>query len=151
MMATDAGGAIDWAAIATRLAPERNYWLGTTTVGGAPHASPVWGVVVNDHFFIYTERQLAKARNILRDPRIVIHTESAEHVVIVHGRMVDAGRPIDAPAVIDALRTKYDAPGDGQYLPSVDDAFDVLYRFEPQRALLWELSDYDGSQKRWTA
>jgi len=141
----------DWAHILARLAPARNYWLGTTTVSGAPHAAPVWGVVVDDQFYVYSERRTIKARNIERDLRVVVHLESAEHVVIVHGRMFDEGRPADAPDVVRALSVKYDAPGDARYLPSVDEDFDVLYRLEAERALLWELSDYDRSQQRWSS
>ena len=32
-----------WAEVAERLSAARTYWLGTTTVSGAPHAAPVWG------------------------------------------------------------------------------------------------------------
>ena len=150
-MATETDGDMDWAEVAARLAPARNYWLGTTTAGGAPHAAPVWGVVVDDQFYIYSERRTAKAKHLVRDPRIVVHLESAEHVVIVHGRMIDVGRPMDMPEVVDALSVKYDSAGDDQYLPSTDEAFDVLYLLQPERALLWELSDYDGSQRRWSS
>ena len=87
----------------------------------------------------------------MRDPRIVVHLESAEHVVIVYGRMIDMGRPMDVPAVVSALKVKYDAPGDDQYLPSADEDFDVLYLLQPERALLWELLDYNGSQRRWSS
>jgi pyridoxamine 5'-phosphate oxidase-like protein len=141
---------MEWTEVAKRLAPARNYWLGTTTVGGAPHAAPVWGVVVDDQFFIYSERHTAKARHLAKDPRVVVHLESAEHVVIVHGRMIDMGRPLDVPEVVDALSVKYNAPDDEPYLPSNDGAFDVLYLLQPERALLWELSDYDASQRRWS-
>jgi hypothetical protein len=151
MMATDTEGDTDWADIATRLAPARNYWLGSTTAGGAPHVAPVWGAVVDDQLFVYTDRGTAKAWNIVHDPRVVIHLESAEDVVIVHGRMIDAGRPRDVSAVVDALSVKYDAPGDDQYLPRADEAFDVLYLLRPERAMLWELSDFDGSQRRWSS
>jgi hypothetical protein len=151
MMATDAEGDMDWAEIATRLAPARNYWLGTTTASRAPHVAPVWGVVVDGQFYMYSERRTAKAENIVRDPRIVVHLESAEHVVIVYGRMIDMGRPMDVPAVVSALKVKYDAPGDDQYLPSADEDFDVLYLLQPERALLWELLDYNGSQRRWSS
>lgn len=104
--------------MATRLASARNYWLGTTTPGGAPHPAPVWGVVVGERFYVYSERSTAKARNLAHDPRIVLHLESAEHVVIVHGRLIDVGRPIAAPEVVDALSVKYDVPGDE--LPAFD-------------------------------
>jgi hypothetical protein len=150
-MATETEGDMEWAEVATRFAPARNYWLGTTTAGGAPHAAPVWGVVVDDQFYIYSERKTAKAKHLVRDSRIVVHLESAEHVVIVYGRLIDVGRPIDMHEVVDALRVKYDRAGDDQYLPSTDDAFDVLYLLQPERALLWDLSDYDGSQRRWSS
>ena len=149
-MVTETKGDMDWAEVATRLAPARSYWLGTTTAGGEPHAAPVWGVVLDDQFYVYSERRTAKAKHLVRDPRIVVHLESAEHVVIVYGRMIDVGRPTDVPEVVDALSVKYDSTGDDQYLPSTDDAFDVLYLLQPERALLWELSDYDGSQRRWS-
>jgi hypothetical protein len=149
-MVTETKGDMDWAEVATRLAPARSYWLGTTTAGGEPHAAPVWGVVLDDQFYVYSERRTAKAKHLVRDPRIVVHLESAEHVVIVYGRMIDVGRPTDVPEVVDALSVKYDSAGDDQYLPSTDDAFDVLYLLQPERALLWELSDYDGSQRRWS-
>ena len=149
-MSTETDGDVNWVEVATRLAPARNYWLGTTTTSGAPHAVPVWGVVLDEQFYIYSERKTAKAKNLVLDPRVVVHLESAEHVVIVYGRMVDVGRPMDVPDAVDALSVKYDAPGDDQYLPSTDDAFDVLYLLQPERALLWELSDYGGSQRRWS-
>jgi len=31
-----------WPEVAERLSAARTYWLGTTTVSGAPHAAPVW-------------------------------------------------------------------------------------------------------------
>ena len=141
----------DWAHVAARLSPDRNYWIASTTATGAPHAAPVWGVVVAEQFYFYSERRTAKARNIQLEPRVVVHLESAEHVVIVHGRMFDVGRPSDRPDVTHALSVKYDDPGDQQYLPSSDEDFDVLYRLDAERALLWELSDYVGSQQRWSA
>ena len=150
-MTTNCEGETEWEHLAAMLAPERNYWLGTTAASGAPHAAPIWGVVVDDQFYVYSERKTAKAKNIERDPRVVVHLESAEHVLIVHGRMIDEGRPSDVPDVVQALSVKYDAPGDDQYLPADDEDFDVLYRLQAERALLWKLSDYEASQQRWSS
>ena len=44
--------AMTWAEVARRLAAARNYWLGTTTVSGAPHAAPVWGVVAGETLYL---------------------------------------------------------------------------------------------------
>jgi Pyridoxamine 5'-phosphate oxidase len=148
MTNADTAGA-NWAHIAAKLAAARNYWLGTTATTGAPHAAPVWGVVVDDQFYVYSERKTVKAKHIERDPRVVVHLESAEHVVIVHGRMIDEGRPSDMPGVVAALSVKYSDPGDKQYLPSTDEDFDVIYRLHADSALLWELSNFDSSQQRW--
>jgi PPOX class probable F420-dependent enzyme len=139
-----------WSEVAGRLAPLRTYWLCTTSRDGSPHAAPVWGVVWEDRFYIYSERKTAKARNLARDSRAVVHLESADDVVIVRGRLDDVGGPEDVPGVVDAFAAKYDAPEDHQYLPSSDESFDVLYRLRPDRALLWNLADYDNTQKRWT-
>ena len=138
-----------WSEVAWLLAPARSFWLGTTNPDGSPHAAPVWGVVVEDHFYIYSERRTQKARNLLRDWRAVVHLESADNVVIVHGRFEDTGRPGECAPVVQAFGSKYTEPGDGQYLPSTDESFDLLYRLCPRRALLWSLPDYDGTQRRW--
>ena len=140
-----------WTRIAARLAPERSYWLGTTNPDGSPHVAPVWGVVVDDSLYCYSERTTAKARNLGRDSRGVVHLESAEDVVIVHGHFDDLGQPQLVPDVLAALAEKYDRPADARYLPTADPSFDVLYRLRPERALLWNLGDYEDTQERWTA
>jgi Pyridoxamine 5'-phosphate oxidase len=138
-----------WEQIARRLRPARSYWLGTTSADGAPQAAPVWGVVVSDVLHLYSERRTVKARNVARDSRVVVHLDDGEDVVIVHGRLEDLGRPESRPDVLDAFASKYDRPGDAQYLPSADPGFDVLWALRPARALLWRLDDYDNSQFRW--
>ena len=140
---------LSWEGVADRLRPARNYWLATTGADGAPHTVPVWGAVVGSDLYTYGERNTVKARNLDRDDRAIVHLESAEDVLIVHGRLEDLGRPQDADSVLRAFDAKYDEPGDRQYLASTDPAFDVLYRLHPARALLWSLGDYSESQRRW--
>ena len=140
-----------WSEVAGRLARARSYWLGTTNPDGSPHATPVWGVVVGDGFYIYSERSTVKARNLARDGRAVIHLESSEEVTIVHGHFDDIGRPADTPEVVEALDDKYDQPDELKYLPSADRSFDVLYRLRPKKVLIWCLSDYERTQWRWNA
>lgn len=142
---------VTWSEVASRLADSRTYWLSTVTKRGAPHAAPVWGVVVDDVLYLYTERHSVKAHNLANDPRVVLHLESGEDVVIVHGEVADLGKPQEHPEVMAALDAKYPRPEDAQYLPSADDAFDALYAVRPHRALLWQLADWDGSQQRWDA
>ena len=138
-----------WAEVAGRLAAARSYWLGSTTASAAPHAAPVWGVVTGETLYLYSERSTVKARNLAADPRVVIHLESAEDVLIVRGVAEDLGTPAMVPSVVAALAAKYTRPQDRQYLPDHDPGFDVVYALRPQSAMAWRLDDYEASQRRW--
>jgi PPOX class probable F420-dependent enzyme len=143
--------AVPWLEVAARLATARNYWLCTTMPSGAPHAAPVWGAVADGTLYLYSERRTVKARNLAADPRVVVHLESGDNVVIVRGTAEDLGAPAQVPEVVAALAAKYTGDGDQQYLPGADPDFDVLYALRPQSAMIWRLADYDGSQRRWTS
>jgi PPOX class probable F420-dependent enzyme len=142
---------VSWAAVAARLAAARSYWLSTTMPSGAPHAAPVWGVVMNHTLYLYSERRTVKARNLAADPRVVVHLESAEDVVIVRGTAENLGTPAQVPDVVTALSAKYTGVEDRQYLPDADADFDIIYAIRPQSAMIWRLADYEGSQRRWTS
>jgi len=146
-----ADGTMSWTEVAGRLSAARTYWLGSTTASGAPHAAPVWGAVTGETLYLYSERSTVKARNLAADPRVVIHLESGEDVLIVHGTAEDVGAPAMVPSVVAALAAKYTRPQDQQYLPDHDPDFDVVYALRPQAAMAWRLDDYEGSQRRWSA
>ena len=143
--------AVSWPEVAARLATARTYWLCTTSPSGAPHAAPVWGVVTGQVLYLYSERRTIKARNLAADPRVVVHLESGEDVVIVRGTAKDLGTPAQVPDVVAALSAKYTGEDDRQYLPDADPDFDVVYAISPQSAMTWRLADYVASQRRWTS
>ena len=139
-----------WTEVAWRLSAARTYWLGSTTTSGAPHAAPVW-VVTSETLHLYSERSTVKARNLAADPRVIIHLESGEDVLIVRGVVEDLGAPAMVPSVVAALAAKYTRPEDQQYLPDHDPGFDVVYALRPRSAMTWRLDDYAASQRRWSA
>jgi PPOX class probable F420-dependent enzyme len=140
--------AMTWAEVAERLGAARTYWLGSTTPAGAPHAAPVWGVVTGGTLYLYSERSTVKARNLAADPRVVVHLESGEDVLIVRGTAEDVGAPSAVPAVVAALAAKYARPQDQPYLPAADPDFDVVYAIRPRSAMAWRLDHY-AAQRRW--
>ena len=144
-------GSMTWTEVAGRLATARTYWLGSTTASGAPHAAPVWGVVTGETLYLYSERNTVRARNLAADPRVVVHLESGEDVLIVCGVAEDLGPPAAVPAVVAALAAKYTRPEDRQYLPDRDPDFDVVWAIRPRSAMAWRLDDYAASQRRWRA
>jgi Pyridoxamine 5'-phosphate oxidase len=143
-------GTMTWAEIAERLSAPRQYWLNTTTPADTPHSAPVWGVVTEETLYFYSKRNTVKARNLAADPRSVVHLESGEDVLIVHGLLDDLGIPAGVPSVVSALAAKYTRPQDQQYLPSNDPDFDVVYALRPRSAMAWRLEDYTASQRRWS-
>jgi hypothetical protein len=144
---TSIDGWFAWPEVAARLGPWRSYWLATTNPDGSPHAAPVWGVVVDQAWYAYTERASVKARNLAADPRAVVHLEDGEDVLIVRGLLV----PVEAglEAVVAAFAAKYAEPDDLQYHPSAADPATVFYRLEATAAHAWVLADWDASHRRW--
>jgi hypothetical protein len=144
-----ADNTVTWPEVAARLAPARSYWLCSTMPSGAPHVAPVWGVVINHVLYLYSERRTIKARNLAADPRVVVHLESADDVLIVRGMVEDVGIPAQVPEVVAGLSAKYTGEADRPYLPDAEPDFDVVYALRPQSAMMWRLPDYEGSQRRW--
>jgi hypothetical protein len=142
---------LDWPEVARLLAPWRNYWVGTTGTDGAPQASPVWGVVVDGGWYAYTERTTVKARNLAFEPRVTVHLESGDDVLIVRGRLDPSTDPTVLAGVEAAFAAKYDDPDDLEYLPHVTDTATVFYALTPTAAATWELASFDDTQRRWTA
>jgi hypothetical protein len=105
-------------------------------------------VVTGGTLYLYSERSTVKARNLAADPRVVVHLESGEDVLIVRGSAEDVGAPSAVPAVVAALTAKYARPQDQPYLPAADPDFDVVYAIRPQSAMAWRLDDY-AAQRRW--
>ena len=78
-------GVLPWAHADERLAGARNYWVGTTGAGGAPHAVPVWGVWADGRLFFGMDPRTRTARNLERNRAVVVHLESGDDVVILKG------------------------------------------------------------------
>ena len=127
---------LDWSWAEERLARARNYWIVTSGQDGAPAAAPVWGVWFDGAVYFGTSPNSRKGRNLARYPRVVIHLESGDEVVILHGT---AGVSDVGDDVLDAYEVKYD------HRPPVN----RLFRLAPTRALAWLESDYPTTATRF--
>jgi hypothetical protein len=145
------GTPVSWSQVVARLTPDRAYWLVTVSAEQMPHPVPVWGVVVDGGFYLYSARSTLKVRHLAANPQASIHSESGTDVVIVRGRLVDRGHPSAHPEVVAALDAKYVQPGDRDYLPSAAASIDIVYELKPEVALMWRTDDYEASQSRWDA
>jgi hypothetical protein len=123
-------GLLPWSFVTERLEAARNYWVASTRPDGRPHTVAVWGVVVDGALYHGGGSDTVKARNVSRDPRVSIHLESADEVVIIEG-------------VLDKL-TEDNA--DPELLRRVDAAYEAKYgmphgtpvwRLDPIKAFAW--------------
>jgi pyridoxine/pyridoxamine 5'-phosphate oxidase len=129
-------GMLDWGWAEERLAASRSYWVVTTSESGAPSVAPVWGLWREGAVLFGTNPRSTKGRNLSRDPRVVIHLESGDEVVILHGE-IDRYEIDDA--IADAYRDKYDfRPEPGKW-----------YRLQPSFALAWLETDYPKTATRF--
>jgi Pyridoxamine 5'-phosphate oxidase len=132
----DEEGMLDWSWAEERLEASRNYWIVTAGADGVPAAAPVWGVWADGAVYFGTSPASRKGRNIARDPRVVVHLESGDEVVILHG---EAGVVDVDESVLDAYEAKY-----GYRPPSTK-----LYCLRPARALAWVEAEYPKTATRF--
>lgn len=138
-LSSEPEGMLPWGWAVEQLVASRNYWVCTTRPDGRPHAAPVWGLWRDDGVLFGTSPASIKGRNLAHDPRLLIHTESGDDVVIVEG--VVANVPFDAAAA-DAYEAKY------AFRPPASDGGWNLLR--PALALAWREADFPRSATRFT-
>jgi PPOX class probable F420-dependent enzyme len=58
-----------------RLGADVVAWLTTTSADGTPQPNPVWFLWAEDEVLVYTQPDLAKVRNITRNPHVAVHLD----------------------------------------------------------------------------
>ena len=132
---TEGGELMPWSFVVGELTKARNYWVVTVGRQNRPHSAPVWGAFVADDLFLETSPTTRKARNLARNPAVVVHTESGDEVVIVEGSA--ARFPASAELAVEIARAfagKYEG-----YHPDPAEwaAQGSLYRVEPTVVFAW--------------
>ncbi|HKY11802.1 MAG TPA: pyridoxamine 5'-phosphate oxidase family protein [Gaiellaceae bacterium] len=136
-ISTDEEGMLPWSWADERLGAARNYWIVTAGADREPSAAPVWGVWADGAVHFSTSPLSRKGLNLARDPRVVIHLDSGDEVVILHGE-VEQYELEDS--IADAYEAKYDyrpEPGEG------------WFKLRPRRALAWLEREYPKTATRF--
>jgi hypothetical protein len=133
-------GMLAWSWAEKRLGAARNYWIGTSGTDGKPHAAPVWGLWIDDTVLFSTSPRSRKGENLARDPRVVVHLESGDEVVIVEG---EAERVALDERGADAYEAKYDHRPD----PNWPDG--LWFAVRPRVVYAWVERDYPRTATRF--
>jgi len=129
----DEVGLLPWSWAEERLVSAHNYWIATS----GPHASPVWALWRDGAVVFSCSPRSRKARELARDPRVVVHLESGDEVVIVEG---EVQRVVADAVLVDEYERKYAHradPGEG------------WYRVVPRRVLAWTEPGYPRDATRF--
>jgi PPOX class probable F420-dependent enzyme len=130
-------GHIPWSKIHNWLQAFRSIWVSTTRPDGRPHAVPVWYTWDGRYLYFISDRRLQKARNLARQPWIVVHAGDGDDVVILEGTAKVATDRSELERVDAAYRAKYVDPGSGAQATIFEPESD-LYRVDVRRVMAWE-------------
>lgn len=139
---------LPWPWAIERLEGARNYWVVLSRPDGRPSARPVWGVWLEGAFLFDSGSMDAK---LTADPRVEVHLESGDEVVILVGEAERVRDPETLRSMADAINAKYR----WDWKP---DGFPAPFRVRPVHAFGW-ISDPSGLDRganfgrtgtRWT-
>lgn len=137
------GASLSWQQARERLAAARNYWVASTRPDGRPHVMPVWGLWLGDALYFSTARGSRKGRNLAANPKVAVHLESGDDVVVLEGAVEEVRDPALLQRFTDAYDAKY------QIRPDTADAANITYALRPRAAFTWQERDFPESAARW--
>jgi hypothetical protein len=141
--ADEGAGLLAWEWAAERLERAHNYWVGTSSPDGRPHAAPVWGVWLDGALHFSTARGSRKGRNLAANPSAVIHLESGDEVVILEGTVEEVRGTEELARLAAAYGQKYTLE------ITFQDRSSVVYALRTNVAFAWRERDFPESATRF--
>jgi general stress protein 26 len=139
----DEAGMLEWAWADSRLRDSRNYWIVTASPDGQPGAAPIWAVWMDGALWFGVGKTSRKARHLLANPRVIIHLESGDDVVIVEGRAEAETEMSRLEPMIALYAAKY------EFKPDPTEANSLYIRVAPTVVLAWREADFPTTATRF--
>jgi hypothetical protein len=140
-------GMLPWSYVQERMREAINYWISTVNLNGQPHATPVWGVWLEDVLYFDGSPKTRRGRDLAVNSSVSIHLEDGTRAVMLEGNAVELTRPaLSLRQTLSAAYTeKYSGRG---YRPGPETwEGGGLYRFEPRVAFAW--TQFPADTTRW--
>ncbi|MBS1791231.1 MAG: pyridoxamine 5'-phosphate oxidase family protein [Acidobacteria bacterium] len=140
-------GMLAWSHVTERMTAAQNYWITTVSPDGHPHATPVWGLWVDDKLYFGGGVMTKRSRNLNENPAVCVHLESGSDVIILQGAAHPMAKP-DAELIarlIDMSGEKYG------YKPKPEEyGGPGGFVFYPSMVLAWTQFPKDATRWRFT-
>jgi Pyridoxamine 5'-phosphate oxidase len=133
------GGYLTWDWVDRRLRSMREIWV-TTAGAGGPDAVPVWFWWDGEAVYFSTKADSRKARNIERQPRVVLHNGDGADPIIVKGLAERIEAADELERVDRAYAEKYVAPDSGESATIFIEG-DLVFRVRPRRVQAWSYAN----------
>ena len=113
-----------------RLLSDRNCWLASVRPNGKPHLIPIWFVWHADKFYICTQGESVKLKNICNNAHVSVSLEDGNKPIIAEGTATLSANP--HPGAVAALfKQKYD------WDINTDPGYTTLIEITPKKWLKW--------------
>lgn len=129
-------GHVSWGWVDRNLRAVRSIWLSTTRPDGRPHATPVWFTWDGSTLYFATHRRSQKAKNLAREPWVVIHAGDGDDVIILEGKVETVTEEAELDRVDAARGEKYVDPGSGAR-DTIRGEGTLVYRLSAWHAMAW--------------
>lgn len=104
---------------------------------------PVWGVWVDNAFYLSTGRKSRKGRNLVANPACTIMNDDGEEAVIVEGSAVEVKDAAELERVAAAYKKKYKidprSMGEPIFAVRPTTVFGLIEKSFPKTATRWRL------------
>lgn len=139
-------GLLDWSHVTERMTAAQNYWIGTVSPEGHPHATPVWALWLDDKLYFGGGVTTRRNRNLVENPAVCVHLENGSDVVILQGE----AHPLTSPDSALTIRLA-DMSGEKYgYRPKPEDyEAPGTYVFTPSVVLAWKQFPKDATRWRF--
>jgi general stress protein 26 len=139
-------GLLSWEWVDAEMAKSRNYWICTVSPKGIPHATPVWGVWLDGVLYFGAARDSRKARHLAANPRVAVHLESGDDVVMFEGTAEEMTDYSQFAPIGSAYVAKYDVPFEAN--PDEPNGA-VCFVLKPRKVFAWREHDFRNTATRW--
>ena len=145
----NASGMMPWAATRKILEAARSYWLVTLDQDGKPHLVGQWGAWIDERWYFEGSPDTKWARNLGRDGRIAMSTESGTTAVMVEGRAERVSRVERATSelIVKQYGAKYGRVF--KYRPKAEQWDNGGYVLVPTKVLAWDVRGFPRTTTRY--
>jgi PPOX class probable F420-dependent enzyme len=138
---------IPWSKVDLPLKALRSIWVSTTRPDGRPHAVPVWFIWDGTSMYFISSRALQKAKNLARQPWVVVHAGDGDDVLVLEGAAEMVRDELELARVDAAYQEKYVDPHSGARDTIFHEDCDV-YRVKVRHVMMWEYGTV-GTRTDW--